>query len=502
MTERLLLTAAQMRWADHHTMETLGVSGALLMEHAGRSVAEAMLQRLDVGYRVLVVAGSGNNGGDGFVAVSKLHEENVPVQCILLGKLESLQGDAAEYARQCQARGIRISECPDEESLRHHVQHFMHADIIVDAMFGTGLTRPLDGVMAGAVDAINASAAQVLSVDIASGVDSDSGRVLGAAVEATWSLPIAACKWGHWLDAGCKLAGEVLTPAQIGIPHEVIEQALREASGPASSARLIGRLDVDAAFPQRTRTAHKGNFGHVWIFGGSVGYTGAPRLAGMGAFAVGAGLVSIACPREVYPIIASSSLEAMVHPQDSAPWLEADALLAGPGWGAEQQDMLSELLNCPMPLVIDADGLNMIASDEKLAAALEAREGLSVLTPHPGEAGRLLGKMAGEVQGERLACVLALAKRFRSWVVLKGADSLIASPDGDVWLCPYGSPRLATAGTGDVLSGMITGLLGRGLEASVTLPAAVGLHALAGEKDGWHLAGELAGVVRQIASQT
>ncbi|MDX8411936.1 MAG: NAD(P)H-hydrate dehydratase [Mariprofundaceae bacterium] len=502
MTERLLLTAAQMRWADHHAIDVLGIASAQLMEHAGRCVAEAVLQRLYDGHRVLVVAGPGNNGGDGFVAASILHEENIPVQCVLLGDMETLLGDAATYASQCQAAGVCIAACPDEEGLRAQATDFLHADIIVDAMFGTGLTRSLEGVMAVAVDAINASAAQVLSVDIASGIDSDHGRVMGRAVAATWTLPIAACKWGHWLDGGRELGGEVLTPAQIGIPHEVIEQAMREVESPAVCARLIGQLDVHDAFPCRSRTAHKRDFGHVWIFGGSVGYSGAPRLAGMGAFAVGAGLVSIACPEEIYPVVASSSLEMMVHPQQSAPWREADVVLAGPGWGSEQQTMLSELMASPTPLVLDADGLNMLVGDQTLAAALLARTGVSVLTPHPGEAGRLLGRPASKVQEDRLACVLALADQFHCWVVLKGADSLIASPGGNVWLCPFGSPRMATAGTGDVLAGMIAALLGRGLEASAALPAAVGLHALAGEKEDWHLAGELADVVRQITPQT
>jgi len=503
MIERLLLTAAQMRCADHYAMDALGVSSALLMEQAGCCVAEAVLQRLDVGHRVLVVAGKGNNGGDGLVAASKLHGENIAVQCVLLGCLQDLKGDAATYAKQCQAKGICINECFDEIQLLDQAQQFLHADIIVDAIFGTGLRRPLTGLMAKAVKAINESAAQVLSVDIASGVDGDNGYVLGTAVEATWTLPIAACKWGHWLDGGRKMAGEVLTPAQIGIPHEVVEQVMKEVPGPASSARLIGRPDIDVAFPRRERTAHKGDFGRVWIFGGSVGYTGAPRLAAMGAFAVGSGLVSIGCPEEVYPIVAASSLEVMVHPHDKAPWQQADAVLAGPGWDAGQMhELLSDLMSTPVPLVLDADALNLLAGDQKLAAMLAGREGISVLTPHPGEAGRLLGITAKEVQGDRLASVMTLAKTFQSWVLLKGADSLIASPAGDCWLCPYGSPRLATAGSGDVLAGMVAGLLGRGLEPSMALPAAVGLHALAGENESWHLAGELAKVVFELAPQT
>lgn len=499
MTEQALLTAAQMRWADQYTINTLGVFSGLLMQHAGEAVAREARKRFSDGQRLVVVAGRGNNGGDGFAAAAYLRREGVPVKCVLLGMLEGLSGDAAAQAKLCRDRGVSIAECSRPGDLSALDEELRRADLIVDALFGTGLARPVEDPAAAVVGMINASEARVLSVDIASGIESDSGCVLGAAVKATWTLPVAACKWGHWFGEGRELAGEVLAPAPIGIPHEVIEQSMRQVEGPAASARLIGQQDIDGAFPRRPRTAHKRDFGHVWIFGGSKGYTGAPRLAAMGAFAAGAGLVSIACPEDVYGVIAPSCLEVMVHTQDAAPWGEAGAVLAGPGWGTEQVDELAALMAGQAPLVLDADGLNMLAAHERLAAALIGRTVVSVLTPHAGEAARLLGKAAGHVQENRLASALALARMFQAWAVLKGADSLIASPKGDVWLCPFGSSRLATAGTGDVLAGMIAAMLGRGLAVEVALPAAVGLHALAGESGGWHLAGELAGAVGRIA---
>jgi NAD(P)H-hydrate epimerase len=248
---------------------------------------------------------------------------------------------------------------------------------------------------------------------------------------------------------------------------------------------------IRRAFPERPRSAHKKHFGHLWVLGGSLGYTGAPRLAAMGGFAVGAGLVSIACPDDVYPVIASSCLEVMVHPQTQAPWHGTDAVVAGPGWGVSCGTYLEAVVDAGMPLVLDADGLNLLGNDASLMARLKARQAPVVMTPHPGEAARLLGTDTAGVQGNRLAAALTLSGRFGCWVVLKGADSLVVSPGRESWLCPFGSPRLAVAGTGDVLAGMIGGLLAQGRAPEVAVPAAVALHALAGESGGWHLAGEL-----------
>jgi len=236
---------------------------------------------------------------------------------------------------------------------------------------------------------------------------------------------------------------------------------------------------------------HKGDFGHLWIFGGSTGYTGAPRLAALGAMGVHAGLVSIACDASVYSIVATSSVEAMVHPQETAPWQSADAIVAGPGWGRNQQEMLAALLDSDKPLLLDADALNMLADDAMLLKSACARTALTVFTPHPGEAARLLGCNAEAVQEGRREALKALSDKLGGWVVLKGAGTLIASRGGEVWLCPFGSARLATAGSGDVLSGMIGGLLAHGLEPEKAITAAVILHAKAGEASGWYRAGQL-----------
>ena len=486
-----ILSSAQMCWADALTIEEQGVAGSALMENAGMAVAEHVRANLCRNSLVLVLAGPGNNGGDGFAAAHALMRLKINVQVILLGNRDVLKGDAAKHAEQAASAYVSIIECADEKALDAQQHAFDHAGMIVDTLFGTGLARPLEGLISHAVDKINAAPASVLSVDIASGISSDDGSIMGAAVHACWTLPIAAYKWGHWLGEGREYAGNILSPAAIGIEADIIAQAQSDKPGVCNRARLIEQADIRAAFPARPHICHKRDFGHVWIFGGSRGYTGAPQLAASGAFAVGAGLVSIACPENVYSVVAASSLEAMVHPQDEAPWQVADVVLAGPGWGDAQQQQLAEVIAADKALVLDADALNMLAADKALAKKVGKRQALTVLTPHPGEAGKLLDVKSREIQADRLAAVLSLAKEFHAWIVLKGADSLIASPEGDVWVCPFGSSNLAVAGTGDVLAGMLAARLGRGQPPEVALPAAVGLHALTGERDDWFLAGEL-----------
>lgn len=501
---RTILTAAQMRWADQQTIERIGLPGAALMESAGHTVAERVCHLLPRVRRVLVLAGPGNNGGDGFVAARYLHEAGIAAEVALAGDLESLKGDALLHARTAVACGVTVHQrCQVDAALRNRV---IHAGLVVDALFGTGLVRELSGQMHDLVCCVNEVDTPVLAVDIASGLCSDTGGVLGCAVQAMWTLPIAVWKWGHLLGEGRRYSGELLPPAAIGIPAAVLRQSMQEVAGAALAAWVLDDRLVRQGVFQRSTDSHKGKGGHVWVFGGSHGYTGAPRLSAAGAFAAGAGLVSIACPADVYEVLATAETEVMVHDQARAPWQKADALVAGPGWGREQQKQLQQLLAVEQPLVLDADALNMLADDGALAKGLMARKGLSVLTPHPGEAGRLLGMSAEEVQRDRLGAVLALAERFRAWVVLKGADTLIASPEKEVWLSPFAAPALATAGSGDVLSGMIAACLAGRREAQEAITAAVMLHALAGirmseESSMAWLAGEIPVVVRRVLAE-
>jgi len=279
------------------------------------------------------------------------------------------------------------------------------------------------------------------------------------------------------------------------IPQTARDDCFKGAPMTATTYQTINLATIQAAFPKRAIDAHKQSFGHLWIYGGSMGFTGAPKLAASGAMAVGTGLVSIACPAEVYPIIATSSMEVMVHPQPSADFSTATALLAGPGWGSSPAEQLNDVLHAKQAVVLDADALNMISSEEQLEYILSKRQALSVLTPHPGEAGRLLGIASKQVQSDRQAAALALVERYHCWIVLKGFETLIISPELDIWLNPFGSAKLATAGTGDVLAGMIGGLLAAAHPPDIAIPAAVGLHGLAGEQRGWYRAGQLEGII-------
>jgi len=496
-----ILTAEQMRQADRHTIEVEGIASEQLMERAGRAVADAVVRSVTDGGRVVVVTGAGNNAGDGFVAARILRNRRIPVTAIPLVPLDKLQPEAAREAERAREAGVKVRPATGPEDLDYLSVWLSRSAIVIDAIFGTGLARPVEGWFAEAIECINRCDRTVLAVDIASGLDADSGKVLGTAVRADFTLPVAAYKWGHWLRDGRMLSGKLHRPARIGIAEAMLERMMREHPLVASNSHIINRKVIRAALPERRFDAHKSDFGNLWIFGGSKGYTGAPRLAASGALAVGTGLVSIACPEDVYEIVATSSLEVMVHPQERAKLERASAVIAGPGWGSGQGLMLEKLLESDKPLVLDADALNMLASDVSLVELLTNRDALTVLTPHPGEAGRLLGRSAAEVQEDRLGAAVELAQRYNCRIVLKGAGTLEALPDGSVMLCPFGSPNLAVAGTGDVLAGMIGGLLASGVDAAVAVSAAVALHAIAGEQDGWHRAGQLEDVVVSTARQ-
>jgi len=484
-----ILTTEQMRQADQAAIEG-GVSAFELMRRAGLAVAETV-QRVapDTG-RMVIVAGRGNNGGDGYAAAKVLSEKGGRVTVVALTDPAELKGAAAEFAALADQAGVKIRPACTVEDSEVLTFWLTRAVLVVDAIFGTGLDRQLDGWMRQAVEIINDSDRPVLAVDIASGINGDNGEVMGTAIEADWTLPVAAVKWGHWLDEGRLHHGCMLPPADIGIEPESLP----------ADAQLLDESLFELLLPPARPDLHKGSFGHVWVFGGSEGFTGAPRLASQGAMAVHAGLVSIVCSPEIYPLLAASSLEVMVHQQLPEAWLEADAVVAGPGWGLQQQERLSMLLNSDRTLLLDADALNMLAADADLKALATSRDATTVFTPHPGEAGRLLGYSAAKVQKDRPAALHRLVELLRGWVVLKGAQTLIGAPDGRIWLCPFGNSRLATAGSGDVLSGMICGLLGqmKTTPVELLLGTAVALHARAGESTGWHRAGQLPDKVAEI----
>jgi len=488
-----LVTADEMRALDLHTIETLGVRGELLMESAGRAVAEAVLRILAPGDSVSILCGRGNNGGDGLVAARHLHQLGAEVRVILLGDASELSEDAAINFDRALRAGVRVAS----EEWRPLVR-----GVIVDAIFGTGLSRCVEGPAAECIRYLNQSrseargAIRVVSVDLPSGLCADTGAVLGSCVEADFTVALALPKLGLTLEPGRSLAGQI-SIARIGIADQAPEQSPR--------AELWTRAAAGAALPARPASGHKGNFGHVLLVAGSEGKTGAAALAASGAVRAGAGLVTLACPAGLNDILEIKCTEAMTAPVADTPQraLAAsaiDSLLAlaqardavglGPGVGRSNETqklvvMLARSLE--IPLVIDADALIPFASDPE---SLRARTAPTILTPHPGEAAQLLGTEASEINRDRPGAAKRLAQRTNAVVALKGAGTVVAAPDGRMAINPTGGPVLASGGTGDVLLGMATGFLaqrharglGQALDAYEATVLGVFVHGAAGDR--------------------
>lgn len=461
-----LVGAAAMRALDRHTIETLGVPGALLMESAGRAVAAvAIAERAAAGGTgdVLVVCGGGNNGGDGLVAARHLALLGLPVRVALVADARRLAPDAAANLARARAVGVPIAAGPPRCA---------GAAVVVDAVFGTGIARAVTGAPAAALRRIAAARgrARVVAVDLPSGLDADTGQCHGPELAADVTVAIALPKLGLALEPGRRLAGRIVV-ARIGIADA--------APGVRADAELWSDAGAAAHLPERPAEGHKGHFGHVLVVAGARGTTGAAALAADAAVRAGAGLVTIACPAGLNEILEVKCTEAMTAPvpdgADGAfaatalePLLrlarERDVVALGPGIGRgeETQKLVRELAaRVARPLVVDADGLFPFTAGA--LAALKARRGATILTPHPGEAARLLGIPAADINRDRVGCARRLAERSGAVVALKGAATVVAAPDGRVAVNPTGGPVLGTGGTGDVLTGLVAALLAQRL---------------------------------------
>jgi len=472
-----------MRALDRHTIETLGVPGEVLMESAGRAVVARVLAMRRDGEEVLVVCGPGNNGGDGLVVARHLHALGVPVRTALLA--ERLRGDAGAQLARARSAGVPLEAKRWRAPTR---------GVIVDALFGTGLARALAGDARAAVRRINAARSvrpgevRVVAVDLPSGVDADTGQVLGVAVAADATLALGLPKPGLVFEPGRSLAGRIRV-ARIGIADA--------APDATPDAELWTRAGASAALPPRPAHGHKGSFGHALLVAGSAGKTGAAALCAEGAARVGAGLVTLACPAGLNDILEQKCTEVMTAPlpdtpqrafaaaaEDGVVALAAlrDAVGLGPGLGRETEtiDLVRALVKrLEAPLALDADAVVAFAGEPEL---LRARRAPTVLTPHPGEAAALLGVRAAEINADRAGAARALAKATGAVVLLKGAGTAIAAPDGALIVNPTGGPALASGGTGDVLLGVVTGLLAQGLPPLRAAALAAWLHGAAGDR--------------------
>src|SRR6266571_4063943 len=454
-----------MRTLDRWTIEH-GTPGHVLMERAGAGAARVLRERLRRPRGpVVVVCGRGNNGGDGFVVARHLRRARVPVEVWLAARPEEVRGDAARMlAAWRRARGaVRALATPaDVEAL---ARRLARAAAVVDALFGTGLNAPVAGVAAAVIAAINACGAPVLAVDIASGLSADTGAPLGAAVRATVTATFGYPKVGQLMYPGVEHTG-LLAVVDIGIPREALAAV-------APGTVLLESEEVGAHLPPRRRDAHKGDFGHVLVIAGSRGKTGAALLAAQAAARSGAGLTTLAVPATLQAV-----LEAQVREAMTAALADTGDGAAALADGAAVNALVAHVVRqCAAPLVLDADGLHAVAG----SAILRDRPGPTVVTPHPGEMARLQSGDTARVQADRLGAARAFARAERVVVVLKGARTIIASPDGATAICPTGNPGMASGGTGDVLSGVIGALLAQGLAAYDAAALGVFAHGAAGD---------------------
>jgi NAD(P)H-hydrate epimerase len=484
-----VFTAEEMRRLDRRAITDLGIPGTTLMENAGAAAAREIRSAFGPlkGRLVVILCGKGNNGGDGFVLARHLARGGAKARVFLLGAVADVKGDAAVKLREFQRRRGRVTEITREESLKEVGRALQGADLVVDALLGTGLGGPAEGLIARAIVAINASGRPVVALDLPSGLSSDAGTLLGPTVSATVTTTFAGLKRGLLLYPGAAHAGEVRV-VPIGIPPAEVSRGI--------SVFLLEPSDIRPLFPPRSPDAHKGSFGHLLVVAGSVGKTGAAALAGRAGLRSGAGLVTIACPASQQPIVAALGMETMTEPLAETPsqslalkakerLLElvarVDALALGPGISLdpETQSLVRELVvEVVRPMVLDADGLTALAGHLDLLRQARAPR---CLTPHPGEMARTLGITVAEVQARRIETVRAFCQRYGVFVLLKGARTVIGDPEGKIFLNPTGNPGMASGGAGDVLTGMAGAFLARGMEPLQALQAGAYLHGLAGD---------------------
>jgi len=466
-----VLGAVEARAADERTIAA-GTAGLVLMERAAEAVARECARAVAAapvrGARVVVVCGTGNNGGDGLAAARLLRRSPAvdTVEVLLVGARERVAGDAAEMLRRLEADGGRAVAVGSADAL----EPLRGATLVVDALFGTGLSRPLDGadLPARAVRLASSGRAFVVAVDVPSGLDPGSGRADGPHVRADLTVTFGFPKLAHLLLPAAGACGRVVV-ADIGLlpPPDV-------SSGPEA----VTARDVAPLFPPRAAAAHKGTYGTLGVVGGAWGMAGAAALAARAAFRCGAGKVVVLADERSRPAI-----HALVPEATTAATLPAEGLTAlavGPGLGTSEvsRDLLAQALGAGLPSVLDADALNLLAGRPE---ALAERAGATVLTPHPGEASRLLGLPSAAVVADPETAARRLAERSGAVVVLKGFRSVVAGPDGRVRRVLSGNPGMASGGAGDVLTGMVGALLARGLSARDAAEAAAYLHGLSGD---------------------
>ena len=480
-----LVTANEMQKMDRSTIESFGLPGRILMENAGRGATQFFLDQFKnaENKKIGVIAGRGNNGGDGFVIARYLAQKGISVTVYLLSEHQKVSGDASANLKLLSPLKVPVIEMPDAKSFSAHETAMRHEAIWIDAIFGTGLRSDVKGFFKDVIDFINRLNKPVFAVDIPSGLNSDTGQPCGACIRADATATFAFAKTGHFMFPGADYTGN-LKIIDIGVPPHIAHDV-----GPLQY--LLTPDLIRAVFSPRPSDAHKGHTGHLLVIAGSTGKTGAAVMTATSAMRSGAGLVTLGIPASLNPILEAQVIETMTEPlpetvngilDDTSVNRIMDllsdkkCLAIGPGIGTapETQKLFKNLLQeNTKPVVIDADGLNILAGHIEILKDLDTPV---VLTPHPGEMARLISTTSANVQKDRIKCARDFAEKFNVHVVLKGARTIVAHPDGRVFINPTGNPGMASGGMGDVLTGVIAGFIAQGHQPELAAHAGVYLH--------------------------
>lgn len=491
-----LVTANQMQKMDRQTIESFGIPGLVLMENAGRGALDFICQRYAPlnNKKVAVLAGRGNNGGDGFVIARYLMDKGVSVTCFLLSTGDKVEGDARinlDLARTMCEKTQRgsIVEVPDATAFKKQRPAIAHHDLFIDAVLGTGLNSDVRGFFKDAIELMNGSSKPVFAVDIPSGLNSDKGHPMGTAVKADATATFAFAKAGHILYPGNEYTG-ALKIIDIGIPRFIAQEKKIRLS-------LVEKKEVVSFFPNRSFHSHKGSFGHLAVLAGSFGKTGAAALCANAAARCGTGLVTLGIAKSINTQMEPQVVEPMTHLfEDRGSSLitgsnladimallqKKQAVAIGPGIGTHPKTrklVLSLVESSPVPMVIDADALNCLGEDPDV---LKRKKAPAVLTPHPGEMARLYGLSTSQIQSDRVGTARNFARKFQVILVLKGAQTVIAMPDGNCCINPTGNPGMASGGMGDVLTGLIAGFCAQGFTPEDAAVAGVFIHGLCADR--------------------
>jgi len=486
----ILVTAGEMQEMDRQTIENHGIPGLELMENAGRGATHALLDQFGdkIKAGVGIICGKGNNGGDGFVIARCLAEKGTKVGVYLLAKTAAVKGDAAANLKRLSALNVAVKEIPDEDTFSKTKSSLSRHGLIVDAILGTGLTSEIRGLFKTVINFINSTGIAVLAVDIPSGLNSDTGQPCGSCIRAQGTATFALAKIGHFTYPGAEYTGK-LEIIDIGIPPSVVQDV-------APKQYLLTPKQIRSYLQPRSPDTHKGRTGHLLVVAGSTGKTGAASMTAISAMRVGAGLVTLGIAASLNPILETQVLEVMTTPlPECRNGVLADnaiddiqklavgktCLAIGPGIGqaSKTRSLVENVISkIKIPIVVDADGLNNLAGRCQLLKKLKATV---VLTPHPGEMARLIEATPAEVQQDRLKCARDFATHFGVHVVLKGAATVIAHPDGSAFINPTGNPGMASGGMGDVLTGVLAGFITQGFSPQAAAQTAVYLHGAAAD---------------------